>query len=142
MSFAPARSPNPSPDKRRFVMERPASKQQTRIPRRPDRTRPAPLSYAQQRFWFLQQFDPASAQYNLPFAARIDGPLDTGILERCLTEVVRRHESLRTTFAAVEGKPMQFVAAPREFELAVTQAADAEDVAARMHAHASEPFDL
>ena len=57
-----------------------------------------PLSFSQQRLWFLDQFDPGSAVYNLPIALRLSGALDVSALERSLQEIVRRHEALRTTF--------------------------------------------
>ncbi|HEV2735383.1 MAG TPA: amino acid adenylation domain-containing protein, partial [Longimicrobiaceae bacterium] len=60
--------------------------------------RPLPLSFAQQRLWFIAQMAPESPAYNMPYALRLRGPLDPAALERALAEVVRRHESLRTTF--------------------------------------------
>src|SRR5215211_9247203 len=66
------------------------------IPRRDDNT--APLSFAQQRMWMLYQFDPDSYVYNIGSNMRLQGPLDVAVLERSLNEVVRRHETLRTTF--------------------------------------------
>ncbi len=58
-----------------------------------------PLSFAQQRLWFLDQLEPGSPLYNLPVALRVEGPLDALVLARCLGEIVRRHEPLRTVFA-------------------------------------------
>jgi amino acid adenylation domain-containing protein len=72
------------------------------IPRRPA-AGPAPLSFAQERLWFLDRLDPGSPTYNIPAALRLRGPLDPAILAACLDEVVRRHEALRTTFALPEG---------------------------------------
>src|SRR5262249_44415569 len=69
-----------------------------------------PLSFAQQRLWFLDQLD-AGAAYTLTWAARLAGPLDTAALEASLDEVVRRHEALRTVFPAVDGHPTQLVQA-------------------------------
>ncbi|HEX2091920.1 MAG TPA: amino acid adenylation domain-containing protein, partial [Longimicrobiaceae bacterium] len=68
---------------------------------------PLPLSFAQQRLWFLHRLDPASSAYNLPLALRLRGPLDTRSLERAITEIVRRHEALRTTFDELRGEPVQ-----------------------------------
>src|SRR5439155_13406947 len=69
-----------------------------------------PLSFAQERLWFLDQFAPESPVYNGPSALRLSGPLDTGALKRSLDEMARRHESLRTTFVPVEGRPVQRIA--------------------------------
>src|SRR5260221_93730 len=69
-----------------------------------------PTSYSQQRLWFLDQLQPGSGAYNVPTAARLQGPLDAAVLERAFNEVVARHESLRTTFASEAGVPVQVVA--------------------------------
>jgi amino acid adenylation domain-containing protein len=74
------------------------------------RGRSAPLSFAQQRLWFLDKLEPNSAAYNLPSALRMDGLLDVAALERSLDEIIRRHEVLRTTFAVVDGEPAQIIA--------------------------------
>ncbi|WP_213781837.1 non-ribosomal peptide synthetase, partial [Caballeronia sp. dw_276] len=68
-----------------------------------------PLSYAQQRLWFLDQLEPGSAFYNLPVAVRLHGALDVSALHRTLDEVVRRHEVLRTRFVAHDGVPVQVI---------------------------------
>ncbi|HYG62804.1 MAG TPA: amino acid adenylation domain-containing protein, partial [Thermoanaerobaculia bacterium] len=69
-----------------------------------------PLSFAQQRLWFLHQLDPDSTAYNMPVAVRLAGELDRPALERALREVVRRHEALRTTFRQVDGRAVQVIA--------------------------------
>jgi len=69
-----------------------------------------PPSFAQQRLWFLDQFEPGSPLYNIPMATRLSGPLDVDALKRALDEIVRRHEALRTTFVAVNGRPVQVIA--------------------------------
>ncbi|MEE8586949.1 MAG: amino acid adenylation domain-containing protein, partial [Acidobacteriota bacterium] len=76
---------------------------------RADRSGPLPLSYAQQRLWFLDQFEPGSALYNIPIAVRLQGRLQTEALEAGLKEMVRRHEVLRTRFPAAEGMPLQVI---------------------------------
>ena len=73
---------------------------------------PAALSFAQQRLWFLQQLEPESYVYNIPVALRIEGPLDVNALEDAISQVIRRHESLRTTFKTVNGQTFQFINPP------------------------------
>ncbi|MDQ3652503.1 MAG: condensation domain-containing protein, partial [Acidobacteriota bacterium] len=69
-----------------------------------------PLSFAQQRLWFLNQLEPDSPFYNVPAALRLSGPLNVAALKQSINEIIRRHESLRTTFAAVDGTPVQIIA--------------------------------
>ena len=83
--------------------EKEQAPQAQRIPRRPRESETYPLSFAQQRLWFLGNFDPDSPEYNIPQAFRIQGDLDREVMQRALREVVRRHETLRTTFRSVEG---------------------------------------
>lgn len=70
---------------------------------------PAPLSFAQQRLWFLTQLEPEHSGYHLPLAFHIQGPLDGAALERSLGEIVRRHEVLRTVYPTDNGEPVQTV---------------------------------
>jgi amino acid adenylation domain-containing protein len=86
------------------------------IPRRPPGDS-APLSFAQQRLWLMDQLMPGAALYNIPVAVRLTGVLDASAMEACLTEVVRRHEALRTTCGVVNGEPRQVIAPPHPFEL-------------------------
>jgi hypothetical protein len=79
-----------------------------RIPRR-RRAGPAPLSFCQQRLWFLDQLSPGTSTYNVPYAVEIAGGLDVPALVKSLDEIVRRHEVLRTVFASVSGTPVQVV---------------------------------
>jgi amino acid adenylation domain-containing protein len=80
-------------------------------------TGPAPLSFSQQRLWLLDRIEPGSTAYNMPSPFRLRGPLDAAALERALGEIVRRHESLRTTFAEREDEPVQVIAPPAGFRL-------------------------
>jgi acyl carrier protein len=89
-------------------------------PERVDRSGPLPLSYAQQRLWFIYQLDPGSPAYNIPLAVRLTGNLDVAALRATLTEVVRRHEALRTTFTVCDGQPQQIIHPPTELDLPVT----------------------
>ncbi len=76
-----------------------------------DRTQDLPLSFAQQRFWSLHQFEPNSSANNMPVVVRCTGTLDVSALERSLQEVVRRHEVLRSSFPVTAGKPTQRIEA-------------------------------
>jgi amino acid adenylation domain-containing protein len=69
----------------------------------------APLSFAQERLWFIEQLAPGTAQYNLGSTYRIRNSVDSLVLEQSLNEVVRRHESLRTTFKSDNGQPFQVI---------------------------------
>ena len=69
-----------------------------------------PLSFAQQRLWFLDQLSPSNTAYNIQVAVRMIGSLDHPALEKALNEIIRRHESLRTTFAVRDGLPVQVIA--------------------------------
>ncbi|MBE4753752.1 amino acid adenylation domain-containing protein, partial [Corallococcus sp. ZKHCc1 1396] len=86
-------------------------------PRPVERTGALPLSFAQQRLWFLDQLVPDSALYNMPTPLRLEGTLDTAALARSLTELVRRHEVLRTSFPAEAGNPLQVIASPASLPL-------------------------
>ncbi|HYN85680.1 MAG TPA: amino acid adenylation domain-containing protein [Pyrinomonadaceae bacterium] len=109
---------------------------------------PPPLSFAQQRMWFLNQLEPASVAYNVSFAARLTGRLDVAALRRSLTEVVRRHEALRTTFAEADGEPVQVIREAAEASLHVVDLGalpegEREQEARRQAAEeARRPFDL
>lgn len=72
-----------------------------RIPREGE----LPLSFAQQRLWFLDQLEPDSASYNIPLALRLHGRLDIGLFEQSIQKIIRRHETLRCTFTSRNGKP-------------------------------------
>ncbi len=79
-----------------------------------DRSRPLPLSFAQQRLWFLDQLMPGSVFYNMCDAYRVRGPLDLDALQQALRMLVERHETLRTAFVERDGVPYQVVSAPDE----------------------------
>jgi amino acid adenylation domain-containing protein len=110
---------------------------------RPAGTAPLPLSYDQERLWFLAQLDPADASYNIPLAVRLTGPLDSDRLESALNTIVARHESLRTRFPAVDGRPHQEVVADSPVRLArVDASADRAAGDTRLAEDCNQPFDL
>ncbi|HEX5748907.1 MAG TPA: non-ribosomal peptide synthase/polyketide synthase [Archangium sp.] len=79
---------------------------------------PPPLSFAQQRLWFLEQLQPGNTAYNIPVALRLEGPLDTAALERALEEVVRRHEVLQASIESRGGEPVLHLTGPVRLPLA------------------------
>jgi amino acid adenylation domain-containing protein len=107
-----------------------------------------PLSFAQERLWFLDQFLPGNSTYNLSSAFRIRESLDAAILESSLNEIVRRHESLRTTFRSSNGVPYQIVAPSywvplRIIDLRAVPASQREAMATKIVGEESQrPFDL
>src|SRR5205809_727745 len=68
-----------------------------------------PLSFAQQRLWFLDKLEPDSPLYNIPTVIRFHGRLQHGILQRAISAIVQRHESLRTRFTPADGQPIQVI---------------------------------
>ncbi|HZF13619.1 MAG TPA: amino acid adenylation domain-containing protein, partial [Thermoanaerobaculia bacterium] len=106
-----------------------------------------PLSFGQERLWFIDRLAPGGAQYSLPAALLLRGRLDRAALAAVFTEVVRRHEALRTRFPAVEGRPVQEIAPPVAVPLPLVDLAgvggalDAE-LARLMREEARRPFDL
>ncbi len=88
---------------RRLLAETPGRISSGAIVRRGERE--SPLSFAQQRLWFLEQLDPGTALYNVPEALEIEGPLDVAALESALASIVTRHEVLRTSFGGDNGEP-------------------------------------
>jgi amino acid adenylation domain-containing protein len=111
-------------------------------------TRTAPLSFAQQRLWFLDQYEPGSTLYNLSAAIRLKGAFNVKALEQTLNEIVRRHESLRTTFSTVDDHPVQVINEPRAFRLTVVELQEScleekKETAARFAAEEGHtPFNL
>ncbi len=83
------------------------------------RNEPLPLSFGQERLWLFDQVHPASPVFNMPLGVRFRGSLHAGALERAFTEVLRRHEALRTTYPALTGRPVQRIEPPRPASLPV-----------------------
>ena len=75
------------------------------------------MSFAQQRLWVLDQLDPNRSIYNVPDTHFFKGRFDLDALERSLTEMMRRHEGLRTTFQLMDGEPVQVIGAPQPLKL-------------------------
>jgi hypothetical protein len=86
-----------------------SSKDQS-IPRR-DPSKPCPLSFAQERLWFLHHLEPDSLAYSMPRSIRLKGVLRKDALEKSYVELARRHETLRTTFHSTDGNPVLRIAA-------------------------------
>jgi amino acid adenylation domain-containing protein len=124
----------------------PATTPSSSIPRRDSRT-PAPLSFAQQRLWFLDQLVPGTSLYNVPEAYALRGPLDVAALEGALQQIVERHEVLRTRFEASNGEPTQRVESVT-LTLPVTdlsarpESGRKEEARAVAAAETERPFDL
>jgi len=112
------------------------------------RPRDLPLSFAQQRLWFLDQLQPGSSAYNMPAAVRLTGELDVAALAATLREIIRRHESLRTSFAVRDGQPVQVVAPAAELLLprvdlrGISPGRGEAEVGELAAAEALRPFDL
>jgi amino acid adenylation domain-containing protein len=150
---------NLTPKQRELLMRRlekerlggaPEADRIPRLPRSPegDGASELPVSFAQQRLWFLDRLEPGSPLYNIPAALEIAGRLDAAALAASLREVVRRHEALRTTFAARPAGPVQVVHPGMEIEFPVADlrdlpAGEREEAAWRLATEeARRPFDL
>src|SRR5215831_4375447 len=142
---------NSLPPAKRALLERQLRDKTMRQEREPIRPLSAglkpPLSFAQQRLWFLDQWQPGSAAYNITNARLIAGPLDADALDRALTEIARRHETLRTTFAAEGPTPVQMIHPPayllaRRIDLTTFPPEQKEVEASKfIHEEATRPFD-
>jgi amino acid adenylation domain-containing protein len=113
-----------------------------------ERTGRLPLSFAQQRLWFLDQLEPGLSFYNLSAAIRLTGDLDVEALEQTLTEISQRHESLRTTFHDIDGQPVQLISEPRPIKLSVEDLSSLSDedrqstLQRMLREESNRPFDL
>ncbi|MDQ0815166.1 amino acid adenylation domain-containing protein [Streptomyces sp. B3I7] len=104
----------------RLGLSAPALPPVVRVPR----DRPLPLSFPQERIWFLEQLSPGNLAYNAQATIRLRGPLDAEVLGATITEVVRRHEIFRTAFSTIDGAPVQEVRPPMTVPLPVVDLQD------------------
>ena len=142
-----------TPEQRALLMLRMRRKAAEREPSGPElrpvsRDRELPLSFAQQRLWFMDQWQPRNPAWNIASATRFQGRLDIPALRWAFDEIVRRHESLRTGFAVAEGRPVQVVRPPEPLPAPVVDLAGlpAEARSAEVQRLVEEeelrPFDL
>jgi amino acid adenylation domain-containing protein/FkbH-like protein len=102
----------------------------------------APLSFAQQRLWFLDQLVPNTPLYNVPLAARLSGPLNVSALEKALQIIISRHAALRTRFESHDGTPTQVVSSRLGFILPVASAPNAVEAECLVREELKRPFNL
>jgi amino acid adenylation domain-containing protein/FkbH-like protein len=107
-----------------------------------DREARSPLSFAQQRLWFLDQLEPNTALYNVPLVARLRGTLNVPLLEQSLQSIVARHEALRTRFECQGETPVQVVTAQVEFKVRVVAAANQTEADGWIRDELRRPFNL
>ncbi len=137
-----------SDSKSPMTLEEKRERARALLAQRSAKPRVSPLSFAQQRLWFLEQLEPGGHHYNIPFAVRLQGTLNQPALERSFREIVQRHESLRTTFQAKEGEAVQLVGPAPELLLPLQEltslSGDSRDAEVRRLAieEANTPFDL
>ncbi|MFE5330744.1 amino acid adenylation domain-containing protein [Embleya sp. NPDC056575] len=125
--------------RRRLARARSATPRTELVPRPADV--PTPLSAAQRRMWFLAQYEPDGAAYNMPLVLRLTGRPDEAALGAALTDVVARHEVLRTVYPSVDGHVLPTVLAVDRFAMPVVDLPES-DVPDRLAAEARQPFDL
>ncbi|MCF3627071.1 amino acid adenylation domain-containing protein [Planktothrix agardhii 1801] len=107
-----------------------------------------PLSYAQQRLWFLDQLEPNSSFYNVPFALHLEGTLKIDVLEKSLQEIIQRHESLRTNFLTLDGNPVQIIKPESNWKLTIINDKESKNYREEnalkqwLEIHSHQPFDL
>src|SRR5215831_11315736 len=113
---------------------------------RVDRNQALPLSYAQQRLWFIDQMEPGSTAYNIPLVMRLKGPLQIEALRQSVTQLISRHESLRTQFAWMHGATVQVIVPHPQFEMKVEDLRgrpnQQQELQAQIQAGIDQIFDL
>ncbi len=99
-------------------------------------------SFAQEQFWYVDQLAPGTVAYNFSWPVRLRGPLDVNALEQAVTEIVRRHEALRTRFVSEDGRPLQVIEESQPVRLAIVDVSDEETAPRLVAEEGRRPFDL
>ncbi|MDB9344758.1 amino acid adenylation domain-containing protein [Nodularia spumigena CS-586/05] len=139
---------NLSPEKRELVLQKLRKQQQTPLLKPVSREKPLPLSFAQQRLWFIDQLEEENCVYNVSFFWQISGLLNISALEKAILEIVQRHEILRTSFSVVNESPIQVIYTQTELEIEVLdwrQVSEKDQFSKAKHlatAELQQPFNL
>ncbi|MBD2493308.1 non-ribosomal peptide synthetase [Nostoc sp. FACHB-280] len=137
-----------SPEKRELVLQKLKQQQKSPVLTSVSREQNLPLSFAQQRLWFIDQLEDKNCVYNVPFFWQIEGLLDINALEKAILEIVQRHEVLRTSFSMVDESPIQVIHAHPQVQMQVLdwrQVQETEQLSKTQHLATTElqqPFDL
>ncbi|QYX31923.1 non-ribosomal peptide synthetase [Sphaerospermopsis torques-reginae] len=137
-----------SPEKRALVLQKLKKQQQIPLLKPVSREKPLPLSFAQQRLWFIDQLEGENGVYNVPFFWQISGILNINALEKAILEIIQRHEILRTSFSIVNESPIQIIHTQPELKIEVLdwrQVPEKDKFSKAKHlatAELQQPFDL
>ncbi|MFM6139805.1 MAG: amino acid adenylation domain-containing protein, partial [Sphaerospermopsis kisseleviana] len=137
-----------SPEKRALVIQKLKKQQQTPLLKAVSREKHLPLSFAQQRLWFIDQLEGENGVYNVPFFWQISGILNINALEKAILEIIQRHEILRTSFSVVNESPIQVIHSQPELKIEVLdwrQIPEKDQLSKAQHlatAELQQPFDL
>ena len=138
------------PEKRALLLQKLNQKKAnpTKITRQNRTSNTFPLSFAQQRLWFLDQLDPGNTTYNICSVGRITGNLDLIALQQTFNAIIQRHEILRTNFTTVDGQPVQKIAPELKFTIPIIDLQNLpetqreQEVQRLIEAEAQKPFNL
>ncbi|OBQ12656.1 non-ribosomal peptide synthetase [Anabaena sp. AL09] len=148
MSDLLKRLENLSPEKRELVLQKLKKQQQPPLLQPVSREKPLPLSFAQQRLWFIDQLEGENGVYNVPFFWQISGILNINALEKAILEIIHRHEILRTSFSIVNESPIQIIHTQPELKIEILdweQVAEKDKFSKAKHlatAELQKPYDL
>ena len=137
-----------SPEKRELVLQKLKKQQQSPLLALVPREQPLPLSFAQQRLWFIDQLEGENCVYNVPFFWQISGLLNISALEKAIAEIIQRHEVLRTSFSVVDESPIQVIHPHPQLKMQILdwrQLTEADQLSKAQQLAAKElqqPFDL